>query len=46
MSELARPIVRAWEWMGNVGGFPGQVFFVIVVVIVILGGLTLLGNRK
>jgi hypothetical protein len=46
MSELARPIVRAWEWIGNVGGFPGQVFFVVVVVIVILGGLTWFGNRK
>ena len=27
MTELTRPFVRAWEWIGNVGGFPGQVFF-------------------
>jgi hypothetical protein len=46
MSELVRPFVRAWEWIGNVGGFPGQVFFVIVVIIIILGAMTWFGNRR
>ena len=46
MSELARPMVRAWEWIGHVGGFPGQVFFVVAIIIVILGGLTWFGNRR
>ena len=46
MSELVPPFVRAWEWIGNVGGFPGQVFFVIVVIIILLGALTWFGNRR
>ena len=46
MSELTRPFVRAWEWIGNVGGFPGQIFFVVSVIIIILGALTWFGNRK
>src|SRR5262245_43237889 len=29
MSELARPFVSAWQWVGQVGGFPGQVFAVV-----------------
>lgn len=46
MSELARPFVRAWEYVGNVGGFPGQLFFCVTVVMVVIGGLTWYGNRK
>ena len=46
MSELGRPFVRAWEWIGQVGGFPGQVFFVVAVIIIILGTLTWFGNRR
>ena len=46
MNELGRPFVRAWEWMGNIGGLPGQIFFVVVVIIVIFGTLTWVGNRR
>ncbi len=46
MNELTRPFVNAWNWMEQVGGFPGQVFFVVVVIIVIFGALTWFGNRK
>ncbi len=46
MSELARPIIRAWNWIEQVGGFPGQVFFVVVVIMLIIGALTWFGNRK
>ena len=35
MNELGRPFVRAWEWIEQVGGFPGQVFFVVAVIIVV-----------
>jgi hypothetical protein len=37
---------RAWNWIAEVGGFPGQVFFVCVVIIAILGGLTWYGNKR
>lgn len=46
MNELARPFVRAWEYAGNVGGYPGQVFFCVAVVMLIVGGLTWFSNRK
>jgi hypothetical protein len=46
MNELTEPFVRAWRWVEQVGGFPGQVFFCVTVVIVILGGLTWYGNRR
>jgi hypothetical protein len=46
VQELIRPFVRAWEYVGNVGGFPGQLFFVVVVVMVIIGGLTWYSNKK
>lgn len=46
MNQLTRPFVQVWEYFGRVGGYPGQLFFAIVVIILILGGLTWLGNRK
>ena len=46
MSELARPFVYAWTWVEQVGGFPGQVFFVVAVIMLILGALTWFGNRR
>jgi hypothetical protein len=46
MSELARPFVEAWNWVERVGGFPGQVFFCVAVVMLIIGALTWFGNRK
>jgi len=46
MSELARPFVRAWEWIGRVGGFPGQVFFVIAVIMLLILFFTWLSNRR
>ncbi|MFO0876732.1 MAG: hypothetical protein U0840_05110 [Gemmataceae bacterium] len=46
MNELARPLIRAWDYVGNVGGFPGQVFFCVLVIMVVLGGITWIGNRK
>ena len=46
MNELVRPFVRAWEYVGNVGGFPGQLFFCVAVVMIVIAGLTWFGNRK
>lgn len=46
MTELMRPFLRAWEWVGQTAGFPGQVFAVAAVVLAIVGGLTWYGNRR
>lgn len=46
MNELTRPFVRMWDYAGQVGGYPGQAFFVIVVVMVIILTLTWFGNRR
>jgi hypothetical protein len=46
MSELTRPFVQLWNWVERVGGFPGQVFFCVLVVMIIIGALTWFGNRK
>ena len=46
MKELTRPFVQLWTWVTENGGFPGQVFFCVVVVMLIVGGLTWFGNRK
>jgi hypothetical protein len=46
MSELARPFLRAWDWVEKTAGFPGQVFAVIAVIMVIIGVMTWVGNRK
>jgi hypothetical protein len=46
MNELVQPFVDAWNYVERVGGFPGQVFFCIAVIIVVLGGLTWYGNRR
>jgi hypothetical protein len=46
MMELARPFVLLWNYVSEVGGFPGQVFFGIAVVMAVVGVLTWYGNRK
>jgi hypothetical protein len=46
MNELLRPFVRAWDYAGSVGGFAGQMFFVVVVVMALIGALTWIGNRR
>jgi hypothetical protein len=46
MSELTRPFIAAWDWIEQVGGFPGQVFFCVVVVMLVVGFLTWFANKK
>jgi hypothetical protein len=46
MYEIARPFVRVWDWAGSVGGFPGQMFFVVGVIMLFIGIATYIGNRK
>jgi hypothetical protein len=46
MNELIQPFVRMWNYVEQVGGYPGQIFFCVVVVMIVIGGLTWFGNRK
>jgi len=46
VKELARPFVSAWEWIGQVGGFPGQVLALAAILMLVIGVLTWLGNKK
>jgi hypothetical protein len=46
MSELVKPLIRAWNYIEQVGGYPGQLFFVVAVIMLIIGLLTWVGNRK
>jgi hypothetical protein len=46
VNELARPFVRLWEWVERVGGFPGQVFFVVAVVMLVIGTLTWINGKR
>ena len=46
MNELVRPFVQVWNWVEQEGGYPGQIFFCVAVVMVVIGGLTWYGNRR
>jgi hypothetical protein len=46
MNELARPFVRMWDWAEEVGGFPGQMLFICIIVILVIGGLTWYSNKR
>jgi hypothetical protein len=46
VNEIAKPFVYLWNWVEQVGGFPGQIVFVCSVVILILGGLMWYGNKR
>jgi hypothetical protein len=43
---IARPFIQLWRWVEQVGGFPGQMFFICTVIICILGALTWYGNKR
>jgi hypothetical protein len=38
--------VALWEWVDQVGGYPGKVVFMCAVVMLIVGGLTWYGNKR
>jgi hypothetical protein len=46
VDELTRPFLDAWNYVGQQGGYPGQVFLCVLVVMVVIGGLTWFGNRR
>jgi hypothetical protein len=46
MDELALPFVRLWTWITQVGGFPGQLFFILAVIMAVIGLCTWIGNKR
>lgn len=46
VDELARPFVRLWDWVDQVGGYPGQLFFMSLVIMAVIGGLTWYSNKR
>jgi len=45
MELLFRPITRTWSWVELHWGFPGQVFFVLLILFFFLAVAWFLGNR-
>jgi hypothetical protein len=46
MDMLFSPFVRFWKWVDKIGGYPGQVFFCIAAIMLIVGFFTWLANKK
>jgi hypothetical protein len=46
MDVLFRPVERLWTWVERVGGYPGQMLFVCVCVMLVVGGLTWYSNKR
>jgi hypothetical protein len=46
MDVLFSPFVRLWTWIERTGGFPGQVFFCVTLVMLVVGLCTWLANKK
>ena len=46
MDVLFKPFVRLWDWIDQIGGFPGKLIFVIVVIMLILGFVTWFNNKN
>jgi hypothetical protein len=46
MDILMSPFVRLWNWVEEVGGFPGQVFFMLALVMLGIAGATWFNNKR
>lgn len=46
MDELAKPFVWVWDWVDRVGGYPGKIVFLCIVIMLIIGGLTWYSNKR
>jgi hypothetical protein len=46
MEVLYSPFVRLWNWVERVGGYPGQIFFCVTFVMLVIVFFTWLGNKK
>jgi hypothetical protein len=46
MEILYGPIVRLWNWVERIGGYPGQVFFCVTAVMLVILVFTIINNKK
>jgi hypothetical protein len=46
MDLLMRPFVRLWNYVEQTGGYPGQMLFICVVIMLIVGALTWYTNKR
>jgi hypothetical protein len=46
VERLVRPFVQLWQWIEQTGGFPGQMFFVVAVLMGGIAALTWYSNRR
>jgi len=46
MDILMSPFLRLWNWVENVGGFPGQVFFILAVIMLGIGVVTWFNDKQ
>jgi len=46
MDEIFSPFARLWNWVTNLGGFPAQMMFCSIVVILILALVVWFSNRR
>lgn len=46
MDVLADPFVRLWNWIDRVGGYPGKMVFICVIVMAVIAGFTWYGNKR
>ena len=46
VDELARPFLQLWDWIDRVGGYPGKLFFLCIVIMTVVGVLTWFGNKR
>ena len=46
MEVLMRPFLQLWNWIDQVGGYPGKLMFGCVIVMAVVGGLTWYSNKR
>ena len=46
MDVLMSPFVRLWNWVESVGGYPGQMFFILALIMLGIGVATWFGNKR
>ncbi len=46
VDEFTRPIVYLWDWIDRTGGFPGKVFCLSALAMLLVGVLTWFSNKR
>jgi hypothetical protein len=46
MDVLMSPFVQLWNWVERVGGYPGQMFFILLLIMLGIGAATWFSNKR